>query len=198
MIKNRLHKISKRLLRSEPLQRCALHDCQAACCLYGVWLDQFEVQDILQHSPIIQPHLKKEYSNPEIWFEEIEEEDPHTPSGKVIHCKVVEDQDHYGGTACIFLRSDYKCALQVAGQENGFHPWRFKPFYCILHPLDLTEDGLITLDSNEELLQEPGSCLRPAQQLTPLIITFAPELKYLLGEKSYAQIVHQLEDLSSE
>jgi hypothetical protein len=101
---------------------------------------------------------------------------------------VLPDDAHYGGTACIFLRRDYLCALQVAASTNGLHPWRFKPFYCILHPLDLDEAGRITLDETGEMLAEPGSCLRPAEQPIPLIETFAPELRYLLGEKAYRRL----------
>src|SRR5659263_460297 len=63
------------------------------------------------------------------------------------------------------------------------HPWRFKPFYCILHPLDLDEQGRITVDSTEDLLEEQGSCLVPSDQPVPLIETFANELQYLLGAK---------------
>ena len=189
--------LSDRLLKSEPLRRCELGECQAACCLYGVWLDMVEMEDILQHAVLIQPHLKHEFADPENWFENLVEEDSHSLSGRVVHCKIVEDSSHYGETACVFLRSDFKCSLQVAGELNGYHPWRFKPFYCILHPLDLTKDGKITLDVNAELLQEPGSCLRPANHPIPLLITFEPELKYLLGEKGYAAVL-KFSDLDTE
>ena len=63
------------------------------------------------------------------------------------------------------------------------HPWRFKPFYCILHPLDLDEEGRITLDDTQLMLAEPGSCLRPADQPIPLVETFEPELRYLLAKQ---------------
>jgi hypothetical protein len=95
---------------------------------------------------------------------------------------VIPDPDHYGGTACIFMREDYECALQTAGVKAGFHPWRFKPFYCILHPLDLDEHGRITLDETHLLLAEPASCLRPAEKPIPLKETFSEELNYLLGK----------------
>ena len=176
------------MLRSEPLQRCILGECRAACCLYGVWADRLEVEDIQQHAKMIAPHLKPAHADPTAWFEALREPDKHSLSGTVIHSKVVEDPTHYGGMACIFLREDYKCGLQVAAELNGLHAWRFKPFYCILHPLDLDEEGNITLDANEALVNEPGSCLRPADASIPLIETFSPELRYLLGEKKFATL----------
>ena len=83
----------------------------------------------------------------------------------------------------IFLRKDQKCALQVAAKEKGEHQWRFKPFYCILHPLDLDDDGRITLDEIELMLKEPTSCLVPSRQEIPLQETFREEFKYLLGKQ---------------
>lgn len=171
------------------MQRCTLGECCAACCLYGVWLDREEADELIQYAEMISPHLKPSYRDPSMWLDTLIEEDPHTPTGQVVHARVVEDPDHYGGTACIFLRDDHKCGLQVAGEQNGFHPWRFKPFYCILHPLDLGEKGEITLDRTEALLQEPASCLRPASQPVPLLETFAPELEYLLGKERFSALL---------
>ena len=177
-----------RLLASEPMRRCRLSECRAACCLYGVWADRAEAQDILAHADQIAPHMPPSARDPQMWFTDEREPDPFTPSQEVVHSRVVEAPAHYGGTACIFLRADYKCALQVAGEALGMHPWRFKPFYCILHPLDLNERGEITLDDTPSLLDEPGSCLRPDETPHPLVETFAPELRYLLGGARYQRL----------
>ncbi|MDR3575435.1 MAG: hypothetical protein P4L50_16360 [Anaerolineaceae bacterium] len=183
-----LKKISSRLYQSEPVQRCKLEECRAACCLHGVWIDRAEVKEILINASIIQPHLPPEHRNPDDWFDDRHEPDDHSLSGQVVHSSVLEDANHYGGTACIFLRPDYKCALQVAGEAAGFDPWHFKPFYCIVHPLDLDNNGNITLDETDLLLNEPASCLRRAPDPVPLAETFEPELRYLLGDKSYKQL----------
>jgi len=137
---------------------------------------------------MIAPHMPVEVAESLDWFDERREVDPHAISGEVGHTTVLSAPDHYGGTACIFLRRDHKCALQTAADDAQLHPWRFKPFYCILHPLDLDEQGRITLDETDQMLAEPGSCLRPTEESTPLIDTFAEELKYLLGEKGYREI----------
>lgn len=185
-IKNGLDgRVNPRMYAIEPIKRCALSECKGACCVFGVWVDSREVEDILKNSALIAPHLDESLRDPGLWFAGFEDDDERAPSGRVIHTAVETRSDHYGGTACIFWRSDAKCALQVAGVANSLHPWRFKPFYCILHPLDLDEQGRITVDETTTLLDEKGSCLVPADNPVPLIETFADELEYLLGIKGF-------------
>jgi hypothetical protein len=173
-----------RLLHSEAMQRCVLSECKGACCLHGVWIDRAEREEILANAALIAAAMPEALRDPEAWFDGRVEEDPFSRSGQVYHSNVLPDPAHYGGTACVFLREDFKCALQVAGETARLHPWRLKPFYCVLHPLDLDEEGRITLDSAEQLLAEAGSCLRPADREIPLLETFEPELRYLLGDKT--------------
>jgi hypothetical protein len=180
--------LNPRLLQDEPMQRCKLHECRGACCLHGVWIDLAERDDLLANADRIAPHLPTALQDPRAWFDGREEADEFSPSGKVVHSTVLPDREHYGGTACIFLREDYKCALQVAGQSAGLHPWRFKPFYCILHPLDLDDEGRITLDETAALIDEEGSCLRPAESPRPLLETFEAELRYFLGDEEYSRL----------
>lgn len=181
-------RINPRLLKSEPMRRCTLGECQAACCLHGVWIDRLEKKDILANAGKIAPHMEEDRRDPADWFDGREEADDHSISGWAAHSTVLPDPAHYGETACIFLRKDHLCALQAAANAEGLHPWRFKPFYCILHPLDMDDQGRITLDETELMLDEPGSCLRSSETLIPLIETFEPELRYLLGEKGYRRL----------
>ena len=153
---------SPRLSEKEAVQRCGWPACRAACCVYGTWVDAAHAADVLAHADLIRPHMPAGADDPAEWFGEEKEKDAHLPKGTAIHTTVVDDPDHYGGSACVFLREDYRCALQVAGEAAGEHPWRFKPFYCVLHPLDLDERGRITLDDVELMVDEPASCLRRA------------------------------------
>lgn len=179
------------MFKAEPMRRCRLDECMGACCVFGVWADQREMEDILANATLIAPFMPEGAKDPADWFASYEDHDEFSPSKLVVHTAVETKEEHYGGTACIFWRSDAKCALQVAANENGLHPWRFKPYYCILHPLDLDEAGRITLDETEDMLQEPGSCLRPADREIPLLDTFEEELRYLLGDSTYEQIKKQ-------
>jgi Fe-S-cluster containining protein len=184
-------RVNPRMFKSEPMQRCKLHECRGACCVFGVWVDQREMEDILANAALISPFMPEGCDNPGDWFASYEDHDEFSPSKLVVHTAVETRPEHYGGTACIFLRSDAKCALQVAGKENGFHPWRFKPYYCILHPLDLDNEGRITIDETSEMVHEEGSCLRNADQPIPLVDTFEEELRYLLGDKAYEKLKSQ-------
>lgn len=185
-IKNSIiNRINPRMFDSEPLQRCCLKECKGACCVFGVWVDPREMEDILSNAKKIIPFMAEASRNPGEWFVPVEDTDKRSPSGKVIHTAVEPAPWHYGETACVFCREDGKCSLQLAAVAHNLHPWRFKPFYCILHPIDLDNEGRFTVDTLEALLTEQGSCLRKADRPIPLIETFAPELEYLLGEKGY-------------
>lgn len=167
---------------AHPVQRCGWPDCGAACCVYGAWVDQTLVEDIYRHADLISPYLSPDLRPSELWFDGREEADEYALSGVVAHTTVLPNPDHYGGTACIFLRSDQQCALQSAAQENNLHPWRFKPFYCVLHPL-VIKQGRITLDDPKIMVEEPASCLRNSGVKTPLLEIFRPEIEYFLGGK---------------
>jgi hypothetical protein len=171
------------------MRRCQLGECRAACCLHGVWIDVTEAQDILRNAKLISPHMQPGFEDQVTWFDERRDTDTRSLTGQVVHSAVLETPEHYGGTACVFLRSDHKCALQVAADAAGEQSWRFKPYYCILHPLDIDDEGRITLDTTEEMLGEEGSCLRPSEVETSLLETFEPELRHLLGDKAYDRLV---------
>ena len=161
--------ISPRLLKSEPLRRCGFPACRAACCLYGVWVDIPSVTGFSLLRSWLAPACRRTDRESSTWFETSHETDPHTPSGEVVHTRVLEDASHYGGTRCVFLRGDSKCAIQVAGELLSGDPWGLKPFYCILHPLDLDEEGRITLDETALLIEEAASCLVRSEEIDSVV-----------------------------
>jgi len=159
---------------------CDFPACRGACCVHGVWVDLAEVEAILRHAARIRPLLPADAADPARWFTAEEEDDPYTPSGRVRHTRVLKRPEHPLGTACVFwLPPDGRCALQVAAEAQGWHPWTLKPFYCVLHPLDLDEEGRITLDDPEALLNTPGGCVRRAAEARPPVEIFAAELAWL-------------------
>lgn len=172
--------LNPRLHTREPLERCGFPKCQAACCFLGTWVDTIHIEDILSHKDLIIPHMPPAYQHPELWFDERLEPDDKALSGMAGHTTVMPDPGHYRESACIFMREDYKCALQVAAEAAEMPSWRFKPFYCILHPLTLDEHGRITLGDTQELAGEPASCLRYAEAVRELEELFQQELSYLL------------------
>ncbi len=141
------------------------------------------MEEILAHAHLVSPLLKTGRRDPEAWFGQVREPDTHTPRGTVLHTTVIENPGHYGGSACIFLMGDYRCALQAASEAAGMHPWRLKPFYCVLHPLDLDEHGRITLDETRHLVVEPASCTREGENEVRLKDLFAEELDFLIADR---------------
>lgn len=174
--------LSERLNQTTTLRRCRLVECRGACCLHGVWLDPLEREDILSHMDWILPAMPEGRKNPQSWFGASREPEPAFPSGVVIPSATLPNPLHYGGTECVFLRPDSFCALQIAAQNNGFTPWRWKPFHCIIHPMTFDADGQITLARDEELLAEEGSCFRAGAELRPIRDWLAGEIAFLNGE----------------
>jgi hypothetical protein len=175
--------VSKVIGNKSAIQRCGFPDCRAACCVYGSWVSEPMIAKIKENHKLISPHLPVSAQNPKSWFNDDTDPDPFVPGGIVRSTQTIEDKEHYGGTACIFMREDYKCALQVASKAAGLHPWEFKPFYCILHPLELNDAGEISLDRTDFLVIEPASCLHNADMDIPLKELFAEELEYLSNLK---------------
>jgi hypothetical protein len=171
-------RFSESLFRATMLRRCRLEECRAACCLHGVWVDPLEKEDILRHSEAIVPFLPEGRRDPQGWFTGELEEDDLLPSGYAVASTVVPNPAHYGGTECIFLRPDGLCSLQVAAVAEGEHPWRWKPFHCIIHPMT-TEDGEFTLASDEELLAEDASCFRAGARESRMNEWLAEEMEFL-------------------
>lgn len=171
----------------ETLQRCKLQECHGACCAFGVWVDLQEKKNFEDHKELIQSCMDTSEYEPGDWFLDEIENDSYTISGRVIHTRLVNRTSPFQRKTCIFLRSDHKCALQVASEKLGEHHWFLKPFYCVLHPLDLNDNEQITLDDTKILLEEEKSCLRYSENLNAPIEIFEKELRYLLGDQKYQE-----------
>ena len=177
------------LLEARPMRRCDLAECQSMCCNGGVWIHATQAADILAHQDQIIPHLPLDRRDPALWFDGTEEPDDDYPeAGPCTGTAVVKDPTHPAGQTCIFLTPERLCGLQVAGMAAGEHPWRFKPYYCALHPLGL-EAGMLVLVEHSEVFLEGGSCGRPSEDgVIPLYQLFDVEAKLRLGEDGYAEL----------
>ncbi len=181
--------VDRGLLETRPTSRCRLEECQSYCCSGGVFIHTRQADDILAHKDLIIPHLPPDRQDPSLWFDGVIEPDEDYPEGGAMTgTSVVKDPTHPAGQTCIFLTANRRCALQTAGIAAGEHPWRFKPFYCALHPLEII-GGKLKLADDNELYQEGGHCQRPSQNgVIPLYQLFELETKLVLGEEGYAQL----------
>ena len=181
--------VSRGLLQAQAASRCRLEECQSYCCSGGVYIHVRQVEDLLAHQDGIIPHLPPERQDPALWFDNIIEPDEDYPEGgDTMGTNTVPDPTHPAGKTCIFLLPGSRyCALQSAGIATGENPWRYKPFYCALHPLEIIEGELRLADDNE-LYQEGGNCQRGSSTLIPLYELFDVETKLVLGDEGYAQL----------
>ncbi len=177
------------LLEARAMRRCRLDECQSYCCSGGVWIHLRQVEDILAHQALIMPHLPPERRDPSLWFDgTVEPDEDYPEAGDCTGTAVVDDPTHPAGHTCVFLRPDRLCALQATGLANGEHPWRYKPFYCALHPLVL-DGGEVGLAEDSEMYQDGGNCNRPDPgTLIPLYQLFDVETKLVIGEAGYAAL----------
>jgi len=182
--------VSPVLFEDRALRRCRLEECQSYCCSGGVWIHTRQVEDLLAHQELIKPHLPPERRDPALWFDGTDELDNDWPeAGNATGTAVVDDPTHPAGTTCVFLNAERLCALQAAGLAAGEHPWRFKPFYCALHPLGL-DGGHVVLVEGSEIYTAGGDCSRPTDggTLVPVYALFDAETKLALGEDGYNQL----------
>lgn len=179
-------RIDPSVLQTARIQRCALVECQAACCTGGVWLDADHMPRILERAEEVKRFLPPDRHDVTAWFSEIEE-DADFPSGRCTGTNTVDDPQRPGQTCCVFLRPDRKCALQVTSNELDLGWPGLKPFYCALYPLYL-EDNALSVDDETPLDFEGGGCQRPAPEIHPLYEIYRDEATLVLGEDGYREL----------
>ncbi len=183
---NRLH-IDAGLLQVQPAHRCDITACHGLCCSYGVEIDAEQKADILRHAEMIKPHMPAERQDTQLWFCDDEEDSDEYPSGRYDSTNTFSDPRHPLGEACIFLRPDAYCALQVAATANGLHRWALKPFYCALYPL-VIDQGWLVLDDKNALYQHEACRSQLVDEKQPLYVVAKDEFILALGEEGYQQL----------
>jgi hypothetical protein len=181
--------VDPRLLEARPMRRCQVETCQSYCCSGGVWIHTRQVDDLLAHQDLIIPHLPPERRDPAQWFDGVVELDTDNPeAGTCTGTNVVPDPTHPAGQTCIFLLANRRCALQAAAIAQGEHPWRFKPFYCCLHPLVLSEGRLVYEDTSEICLEGGHCSAYDPDNVIPLYALFDVETRLVLGDEGFAAL----------
>jgi hypothetical protein len=97
---------------------------------------------------------------------------------------------HFSDTACVFLTGDGLCSLQLLSQQQGRHPWYYKPVKCWMHPITVEGDEagvLILHDEHTDPYRFPGYagfvsqifCGRTCPGGEPASVVLADELTFL-------------------
>ncbi len=157
------------VFRAKFPEACRLDRCGSRCCKGGVWADLEERDVILENAEMIAPYLRPEAKDPASWFGETAE-DPDCPSGVAVETNVA-------GDSCVFFNPAHGCALQKAAADRGLHEWEFKPRFCILFPLVVSE-GVLTVDEDMDDLW----CMKRGNRTHPLLPAVEWEVRYLFPE----------------
>jgi len=176
------------LLRKGRGERCILTECQAACCVNGIWADVNHVQKILAHAEAIKPYLAEQYRNEDAWFGEEILEHSDFPSGLGIPTQTGSMDGHPGRSGCVLLRSDYKCGLQVASLALGLGYPGLKPFDCASYPI-LRSEGALQVDDASPAQLGGADCQRPcAGEPQRMFEIFREEVELSLGAQGFARL----------
>lgn len=153
--------------------------CSSNCCKGGVWIDIAEHDVIMSKKELIKAQMDETQSTDDVkWFELEVVNDSDFPSGKAIGTEIVNDK-------CAFLDKVGRCSIQLAAVADGKHKWEWKPFYCILFPVEVT-NNVVGFDP---MLQGSDMCCTVSSVFeTPLFAACKEELIHLLGEDWYCEI----------
>jgi hypothetical protein len=161
--------------------------CTTMCCGGGVYVDLAERDQILAVKDLISMEMDETQSpDPTMWFEDTEQQDSDFPSGRCIGTTVISDK-------CAFLDKFGRCVIQMAAVSRGLHRWTWKPRFCVLYPLEIT-DNVIGFD---DLLQEEQACCTVHGDFDlPLFEACKDELVYLIGDDGFEQIRQHYQTLA--
>jgi len=166
------------VFRAKFPESCRPDRCRSRCCRFGVWADVGEKRAIIENRDLFLPYVRPEAIDPSCWFGRTES-DPDCPSGTAVETRVVAG-------ACAFLHPDHGCALQKGAIEAGLHEWKFKPRFCIMFPLVLTE-GQLTVDEDMKSLW----CMKEQNRTHPITEAVRKEVQYLFGQEMAKVLARQ-------
>jgi hypothetical protein len=153
--------------------------CVSRCCEGGVNIDLGERDVILAHQDQIAARMDETQTRDvSVWFEKEIQEDPDYPSGHCIGTEVFGDK-------CVFLDKLGRCAIQLAAVAEGLDRWAWKPMYCVLYPIEISE-GLVSFNS---MLQGEQQCCSVRKEFqVPLFMACRAEIVHLIGEEGFAAL----------
>jgi len=163
--------------------------CASDCCSGGVYADVTEREMILSQQEKIKRQMDETQTKDEhLWFDREIENDADFVSGRRVGTSVVNDK-------CVFLNRTGQCSIQLAAVAEGLHRWAWKPLYCILYPIEIT-DNVVGFDP---MLQDEKPCCSIAGSFeVPLFRACKDELVHLLSMDGYLQLEEYYQGLAKE
>ncbi len=180
--------VAENLLAPSHGEHCAAGECQAACCVGGIWVDLLEVQRILDHAEALRPFLAPAYAADEdLWFEDEDFLHADFPSGVALATRTVPRAADATQDGCIFLRADHLCALHVASDALGLGWPGLKPFECATYPIRRSE-GVVGYDEETTAANPQADCQRRGTGSRSRHLVFRQEIELAIGQKGLAAL----------
>ncbi|MGE5683155.1 MAG: DUF3109 family protein [Bacillota bacterium] len=177
-------KIDPLIFTHKFVKGCDICLCSGECCYYGVYTESTEHEMIMNMKErIIRSMDDSQTKNSEEWFEE-PVEDSDFSTGIAVGTQV------YNGK-CVFLDKQGFCTLQKIAMEDGENKWKYKPLYCILFPLVIS-DGVLSVDDDH--LNRMHFCNRAENQPSTVFDACLEELKHVLGEQGFDELLKYREE----
>ena len=150
--------------------------CTSVCCEGGVYADVRARDKIMAHKDVIKKYMDQtQTTDDSLWFEDHEDDDADFASGRCVGTREINDK-------CAFLDMHRRCTLQVAATGEGMHRWALKPLFCILYPIEIS-DNVVNV---EEMLQDGQKCCSVDSEFQiPVFEACKEELVYLVGEDGF-------------
>ena len=165
---------------------CVIPTCGGECCYTGVWADVKEKDTILNRQDIVLQYMD-ETQNRDVsqWFEKEIVEDPDFESGLCIGTEV------YNGK-CVFQMKNGFCVIQYAAIETGMYPWEFKPKYCVMFPIVVSE-GVPTYDDDHSGEMHHCGINCHQNHRRPVFESCAAEIEYAVGKEGFELLTKHYE-----
>jgi len=138
-------------------------------------LDVEERDNILRHADLVHRHMEpSQVHDPGRWFDSEEDVDRDYPSGRGVGTQTTE-------RGCIFLKSDGRCVLQAAAEEEGLPKDALKPFFCFAFPVTI-DSGVLIID-DPDLASRPECCSTVHGGSQSVLEVCAWEFEFVLGSE---------------
>jgi hypothetical protein len=142
------------------LKPCGL-SCSGMCCYDGASVDEemgMQIQTLVnERRPAFKKmglHLPTTVVETNEWSGAIGKKTAVRPFP--FRLRVNDYPSHFNETACVFLLTDGRCGLQILSEQEGKHPWYYKPFTCWLQPIKITVSSIKLYNENTDPNRLPG------------------------------------------
>ena len=144
-------------------------------------VDVGERENILRHADVVRRHMEPtQEQDTEKWFDLEVDVDTDYPSGIGVGTQATD-------RGCVFLKSDGRCVLQTAAEEERMPKHALKPFFCFAFPVTI-DAGILTIDE-PDLTNRPECCSMIPGGSSSVLEVCAEEFEFVLGAEGMKSLL---------